>query len=142
MARLPTLTAHPPTAIVPIWRIGDDTGSCGAHARRARHSDARAPRQTCCTPIATNLASALAAADAWAAELAERPSDFDAAWKLARADYWLGGHAPTAQRRTFLARGIEAGRRAIAAAPIGRKDTSGPPPIWVRWRRRPVFAAG
>ena len=65
----------------------------------------------------TNPASALAAADAWAAELAERPSDFDAAWKLARADYWLGGHAPTAQRRTFLARGIEAGRRAIAAAP-------------------------
>ena len=24
------------------------------------------------------------------------PRDFDAAWKLARADYWLGGHAPGA----------------------------------------------
>jgi len=65
----------------------------------------------------TNLASARAAADAWAAELAQRPSAFEAAWKLARADYWLGGHVPTPQRRAFLTRGIEAGRRAIAAAP-------------------------
>ena len=64
-----------------------------------------------------NLASAHAAANAWAAELAQRPSAFEAAWKLARADYWLGGHAPTSQRRTFLTRGIEAGRQAIAAAP-------------------------
>ena len=65
----------------------------------------------------TNLASARAAADAWAAELAQRPSAFEAAWKLARADYWLGGHAPTSERRAFLTRGIEAGRQAIAAAP-------------------------
>ncbi len=65
----------------------------------------------------TNLASAQAAADAWAAELVQRPSDFEAAWKLARADYWLGGHAPTSQRRAFLTRGIEAGRQAIAADP-------------------------
>jgi hypothetical protein len=65
----------------------------------------------------TNLASAQAAADAWAAELAQHPSAFEAAWKLARADYWLGGHAPASQRRAFLTRGIEAGRRAIAAAP-------------------------
>jgi len=65
----------------------------------------------------SNLASAQAAADAWAAELAQRPSDFEAAWKLARADYWLGGHAPAEQRRALLARGIEAGRRAIAASP-------------------------
>ena len=64
-----------------------------------------------------NFASAQAAALAWAAELAERPSAFDAAWKLARADYWLGGHAPASQRRAFLIRGIEAGRQAIAAAP-------------------------
>jgi len=64
-----------------------------------------------------NLASAQAAADVWAAELAQRPSDFEAAWKLARADYWLGGHAPTEQRRALLTRGIEAGRRAIAASP-------------------------
>jgi hypothetical protein len=65
----------------------------------------------------TNLASAQAAASAWAAELVQRPSDFEAAWKLARADYWLGGHAPASERRAFLIRGIEAGRQAIAAAP-------------------------
>lgn len=65
----------------------------------------------------TTLASAQAAADAWAAELAQDPSAFEAAWKLARADYWLGGHAPTPQRRAFLTRGIAAGRQAIAAAP-------------------------
>ena len=64
-----------------------------------------------------NLASARTAADAWAAELAQRPSAFEAAWKLARADYWLGGHVPAPQRRAFLTRGIEAGRQAIAVAP-------------------------
>ena len=64
-----------------------------------------------------NLASAQAAADVWAAELAQRPSDFEAAWKLARADYWLGGHAPAGQRRALLTRGIEAGRLAIEASP-------------------------
>src|SRR6185295_293549 len=37
----------------------------------------------------TQLASARRAADMWAAALAADPRDFDAAWKLARADYWL-----------------------------------------------------
>jgi hypothetical protein len=36
--------------------------------------------------------------------LAADPRNFDAAWKLARADYWLGGHAPDATRRGFLRR--------------------------------------
>src|SRR5207245_1539703 len=40
-----------------------------------------------------NLASARRAAEMWAAALAADPRDFEAAWKLARADYWLGGHA-------------------------------------------------
>ena len=30
----------------------------------------------------------------WAGRLAANPRDFEAAWKLARARYWLGGHAP------------------------------------------------
>jgi tetratricopeptide (TPR) repeat protein len=42
---------------------------------------------------------------------------FDAAWKLARADYWLGGHAPGAERRRFLEEGIDAGRKAAALEP-------------------------
>jgi len=68
-----------------------------------------------------NLASARRAADAWAASLVSRPRDFDAAWKLARAQYWLGGHAPDAERRGFLERGIEAARTAAALEP-GRPE--------------------
>ncbi len=64
-----------------------------------------------------NLASARRAADIWAAALAADPRDFEAAWKLARADYWLGGHAPEHERRAFLENGIEAGRKAVAAQP-------------------------
>ena len=41
-----------------------------------------------------DLASARRAADLWSAALANNPRDFDSAWKLSRADYWLGGHAP------------------------------------------------
>jgi len=44
--------------------------------------------------------------------------DFDAAWKLARADYWLGGHGPDAERRKDLEQGIDAGRKAAATQPI------------------------
>ena len=62
-------------------------------------------------------ASARRAADEWSAMLAADPRNFDAAWKLARADYWLGGHAPDADRRGFLERGIEAGRKAAALQP-------------------------
>jgi tetratricopeptide (TPR) repeat protein len=64
-----------------------------------------------------NLASARRAADIWAAALAADPRDFEAAWKLARADYWLGGHAPEHERRAFLENGIEAGRKAATAQP-------------------------
>jgi tetratricopeptide (TPR) repeat protein len=64
-----------------------------------------------------NLASARRAADAWSAALAGDPRSFDAAWKLARADYWLGSHAPEAERRGFLETGIDAGRKATALQP-------------------------
>ncbi len=68
----------------------------------------------------TDLASAERAADLWAAAL-ERdpvgPSAFEAAWKLSRACYWLGGHEPDDRRRAALERGIEAGRKATALKP-------------------------
>ena len=57
------------------------------------------------------------AADVWAQRLQQNASDFDAAWKLARARYWLGGHAPQRERRAFLETGIDAGRTAIALQP-------------------------
>ena len=53
----------------------------------------------------------------WKETLASDPRDFDAAWKLARADYWLGGHGPDVERRRFLEDGIEAGRKAVAVQP-------------------------
>ena len=64
-----------------------------------------------------NPASARKAAEIWAAELAGDPRAFDAAWKLARACYWLGSHAPAKERRGFLERGLAAGRQATQIAP-------------------------
>jgi len=63
------------------------------------------------------VASARKAADLWTADLARNPADFDAAWKLARADYWIGGHVSDADRRGVYERGIAAGRAAIALKP-------------------------
>jgi TRAP transporter TatT component family protein len=64
-----------------------------------------------------NLASAQAAVDALAADLSASPGSFDTAWKLARASYWVGGHVPKPDARAVFLRGIDAGRKAIAAAP-------------------------
>jgi len=68
-----------------------------------------------------NLASARRAAAIWTSEVSADARNFEAAWKLARADYWLGGHAPEAERRSFLEQGIDAGRRAAALQP-GRPE--------------------
>jgi tetratricopeptide (TPR) repeat protein len=65
----------------------------------------------------TDLASAERAAALWEARLARDASDFEAAWKLARACYWLGGHVAPADQRRQYERGVEAGRRAAAARP-------------------------
>jgi hypothetical protein len=64
-----------------------------------------------------DLPGALAAAAFWAQRLAKDEADFEAAWKLARACYWLGGHVPEAERRARFEQGIEAARRAAAAQP-------------------------
>jgi hypothetical protein len=64
-----------------------------------------------------NLSSARSAARIWSERLARNPKDFEAAWKLARAQYWLGGHAPAAERKALLEEGIRAGRAAVAADP-------------------------
>jgi tetratricopeptide (TPR) repeat protein len=64
-----------------------------------------------------HLASARKAAEIWASDLTKDPKYFDAAWKLARVYYWLGGHAPQDERRNFLERGIAAARQAIELQP-------------------------
>jgi hypothetical protein len=61
-----------------------------------------------------NLASARQAQEMWVADLARDPQNFDVAWKLARADYWLGGHAAERERRGYLENGIKAGETAVA----------------------------
>jgi tetratricopeptide (TPR) repeat protein len=64
-----------------------------------------------------DIASAKRAADIWAGRLQANGGDFESAWKLARARYWLGGHAPEKDRKTFLEGGIAAGRQAVAIQP-------------------------
>ena len=53
----------------------------------------------------------------WADRLEKNPRDFEAAWKLARARYWMGGRAPEAERKGLLEAGIGAGRTAVALEP-------------------------
>jgi len=60
----------------------------------------------------TDLASARQAVDLWKAALTRNPKDFESAWKLSRADYWLGGHGTEAERRMYLEAGVEAGHAA------------------------------
>ena len=63
------------------------------------------------------IASARQAADIWQERVDRNPRDFESAWKLARARYWLGGHAPEGERRAVLEQGIAAARTAIAVEP-------------------------
>jgi tetratricopeptide (TPR) repeat protein len=64
-----------------------------------------------------NAASAVQAAQIWEQRLASNREDFESAWKLARACYWLGGHAAQGERRKYLERGIEAARIASTLEP-------------------------
>jgi tetratricopeptide (TPR) repeat protein len=62
-----------------------------------------------------NRASATKAAEIWAARLAANPRDFDSAFKLAQARYWLGTNGlPEPERKAALEAGIESARAAIA----------------------------
>lgn len=64
-----------------------------------------------------HLDRAREAAAVWERRLASNVRDFESAWKLARAGYWLGGHEAAGERRHWHERGIEAGMRAIEVEP-------------------------
>jgi len=66
-----------------------------------------------------DLASAREAAAIWETRLAANARDFDSAWKLARASYWLGGHgeASATAGRMALERGVAAGQAAARLEP-------------------------
>jgi tetratricopeptide (TPR) repeat protein len=63
-----------------------------------------------------NMTLARQAADIWAAR-AEGGQDFEAAWKLGRACYWIGTHDEESRRRPALERGVAAGEQALKLKP-------------------------
>jgi tetratricopeptide (TPR) repeat protein len=64
-----------------------------------------------------DLASAREAERLWQERLTAHPDDFDSAWKLARARYWIGGHATAGDRKKILEDGIAAARTAATLRP-------------------------
>jgi hypothetical protein len=64
------------------------------------------------------VARAREAAAIWEARLKADAADFESAWKLARALYWIGGHDAPPARRPALERGVEAGRQASRLQPM------------------------
>jgi hypothetical protein len=64
-----------------------------------------------------DLAKARAASAIWADRMEKNAKDFEAAWKVARAKYWLGTHAPEGERKALLEGGIAAGQRATSLEP-------------------------
>ena len=69
----------------------------------------------------SDLSRARQAAAIWDARLTANPKDFESAWKLSRAMYWLGGHGAEDARRNDLQRGVDVGRMAARLAP-GRPE--------------------
>src|SRR5262249_12339771 len=63
------------------------------------------------------LSSVVRAEQIWADRLKQNPNDFESAWKLAKARYWLGGHVAENNRKAVLESGIEAGQAAVRIAP-------------------------
>ena len=59
-----------------------------------------------------DLPSAEHAAILWEERLVGNPRDFEAAWKLSRTCYWLGGHVGEEERRDQYEQGIAVARRA------------------------------
>ena len=64
-----------------------------------------------------NLASARQALAIWEGRFKANPRDFDSAWKIARATYWIGPHEGKDAGRQTLERGIAAGKQAALIAP-------------------------
>ena len=64
-----------------------------------------------------DLAKAQQAAQLWSDRVAANPRDFESAWKLARAEYWLGTQGPMPMRRAALERGTDIGKQASQLEP-------------------------
>ncbi|MDA1185403.1 MAG: hypothetical protein O2930_12265, partial [Acidobacteria bacterium] len=64
-----------------------------------------------------DLPSAERAAMLWEERLVRDGRDFEAAWKLSRARYWLGGHVAEDERREQFEQGVAVARRAHLMEP-------------------------
>lgn len=64
-----------------------------------------------------DLAQAGRAAGLYEQALQQDPKSEEAAWKLARAQYWLGLHAPKEQKLDVYQKGVDAAKQAIALNP-------------------------
>ncbi len=89
---------------------------CASGVPLYAQSDADALYRERATPGKAEAAAAL-----WQQQLDANPADVDAAWKLARAMYWIGTRGPQAGRRSALERGVAAARQAAMNAP-GRPE--------------------
>jgi hypothetical protein len=109
------------------WALGaGDPASTPVRAAAAHTTISATQAQPAADPDALyarrdDLASAHRAVAIWAERLAKNPADFESAWKLSRARYWLGKHEPEDQGKKTLEAGIDAGRAAVAAQP-GRPE--------------------
>jgi len=64
-----------------------------------------------------DLPSAKRAVALWTAALHRDPANYEATWKISRADYWLGRHVAENDRPAVLEDGVARGRAAAALAP-------------------------
>jgi len=89
----------------------------GQTAPAATPSKAAAPDPDALYRDRANVASAKQAVAIWDGRLKANTSDFEAAWKIARAMYWLGTHDTESLRRADLERGVDTGRKAAMLEP-------------------------
>ena len=63
-----------------------------------------------------DLTIARQAMEIWEVRLKANPRDFESAWKVARATYWIGPHEEKEAGRRTLERGVAAGKQAMMIA--------------------------
>jgi tetratricopeptide (TPR) repeat protein len=64
-----------------------------------------------------DLGNARQALGIWAARFKANPRDYESAWKIARAAYWIGPHEERDAGRRTLEQGVAAGKDATTIAP-------------------------
>jgi tetratricopeptide (TPR) repeat protein len=95
------------SCILAFYLLGD--GAFATARRQDRDPDALYRQRA-------EIAQAERAAEVWAARAAGG-TNFEAAWKLSRASYWIGTHGTPAVRRKALERGVAAGEQAARLEP-------------------------